>query len=94
MSDLRQIGKIIEDALQNTNILENANELMLFKDWQEIVGETIAAYAHPVRLDNGELILVIEDPVWRTEIFNIREVLIKTINERMGERIIKKIRIY
>lgn len=52
----------------------------VFSDWEEIVGEVIAAHARPQRIAKGELVLEVDDPAWASEM------------EWLGEEIVRRIR--
>ena len=40
----------------------------LTQRWHDAVGDAIAAHARPDRLDEGRLMVVVDDPAWATEI--------------------------
>ena len=40
----------------------------LFSHWSRLVGEEIAAHAHPVAVEGDQLILVCDDPAWATQL--------------------------
>lgn len=93
MDELTQIGALLHSALREIGLMDELRRDSFLMDWTNIVGERIASYAHPVRFDDGELWLVVEDPGWRSEIFNIKEMLIERINEAIGEKAVRKIMI-
>lgn len=87
----RQIGELLRSVLESIDIWDELQKDRLLLDWKKIIGEKIAAYAHPVRFEDGELWLVVEDPTWRMEIFNIKQELIELINRKLGENAVKRI---
>jgi predicted nucleic acid-binding Zn ribbon protein len=40
----------------------------VFGQWDEAVGETIAAHVRPVRLDSGGLLVEVDEPAWATQV--------------------------
>ncbi len=40
----------------------------LFGRWDEVVGPQIAAHVRPVRLDEGRLVVEVDDPAWATQV--------------------------
>jgi predicted nucleic acid-binding Zn ribbon protein len=40
----------------------------VFGQWDEAVGEAIAAHVRPVRLDRGVLLVDVDDPSWATQV--------------------------
>ncbi len=53
--------------------------------WEEVVGERIAAVAHPVSERNGELTIACSDPVWTQELDLMQEQLQEGLRERLGD---------
>ncbi len=91
MKNPQKIGSILSSVLTQIGIIDDIRQERLFIDWDEIVGETVSKYAIPVKYEDEELWLKIEDPTWRTEIFNIRQILIEKINKKLGEKAVRKI---
>ena len=52
----------------------------VFGRWEEAVGAQVAAHARPVRLDDGLLIIEVDEPAWATQI----TLLSNTIRERLA----------
>ena len=40
----------------------------VFGQWDEAVGETVAAHVRPVRLDSGVLLVEVDEPAWATQV--------------------------
>jgi predicted nucleic acid-binding Zn ribbon protein len=40
----------------------------VFGQWDDAVGETIAAHVRPVRLDDGALLVEVDEPAWATQV--------------------------
>ena len=91
MKDLKPIGGLLRNVLEELNLWDELQQCHILRDWDDIVGEKIAPYARPFKFENGELWIRVEDSIWRSEIFNIREALLATINEKLGERTVRKI---
>jgi predicted nucleic acid-binding Zn ribbon protein len=51
----------------------------LFGRWDEVVGAQIAAHARPVRLDDGVLVVEVDEPAWATQM----TMLSATVRERL-----------
>ena len=48
----------------------------LFSRWTEAVGEHVAEHARPIKLDNGRLLVEVDEPGWATQLrFLEREVI-------------------
>lgn len=53
----------------------------VFGRWDEAVGPQIAAHVKPVKLDEGVLVVEVDDPAWATQV----KFLSTTITERLAE---------
>ena len=53
----------------------------LFGRWDEAVGAQVAAHVKPVKLDEGVLLVEVDDPAWATQV----KFLAPTITQRLLE---------
>jgi len=53
----------------------------LFGRWDEAVGAQVAAHVKPVKLDEGVLVVEVDDPAWATQV----KFLTPTIIQRLAE---------
>ena len=53
----------------------------LFGRWDEAVGEQVAQHVKPVKLDDGVLVVEVDDPAWATQV----RFLSTMITERLAE---------
>lgn len=53
----------------------------VFGRWDEAVGVQIADHVKPVKLDEGVLLVEVDDPAWATQV----KFLAATITQRLGE---------
>lgn len=77
----------LEDEINSVSELlgvkDKENELRIFKVWKECVGETISNFASPKGIKNNKLLVSVENPVWRFELSNRKEEIIKKINSHL-----------
>ncbi|HEB84696.1 MAG TPA: DUF721 domain-containing protein [Bacteroidetes bacterium] len=66
-------------------------EAQLLADWEKIVGESVAKHAKPLRLERGRLVLGVTDPVWRHQLFFMREELVGKLNRSAGRKLVREI---
>ena len=95
MSQWSHIGGVVEQILRELGLFDRITEAKIFADWEGIVGKYFARMCQPVRFEpeDGELWIKALAPEWRQEFFSVRESLIGRINEKLGAKIVKKIRI-
>lgn len=53
----------------------------VFGRWDEAVGEQVAGHVKPVKLDEGVLLVEVDDPAWATQV----KFLAPTITQRLAE---------
>ena len=56
----------------------------VFGQWDEAVGEAIAAHVRPVRLDRGVLLVDVDDPSWATQVRLLADELRSRLSEVAG----------
>ena len=52
----------------------------VFGEWPKIVGEQVAHYVTPIKLERGRLIVEIDDPSWATQMRFLEPQLIEKLN--------------
>jgi predicted nucleic acid-binding Zn ribbon protein len=57
----------------------------VFASWPELVGEAVAAASRPVALDDGRLVVAVDDPVWASQLRWMGPDLVRRLDERLGE---------
>ncbi len=65
----------------------------VFDRWEEIVGETIAAHAWPLRIHQGVLRIGVDQPPWATQLTFLGPDLLRKIAAATGEAGIDKVEI-
>ncbi len=53
----------------------------LFGRWQQVVGESIAAHASPIKIDGGRLLVHVDEPGWATQLRYLESDLIARLTE-------------
>ncbi len=53
----------------------------IFARWPELVGDVIGTHTRPVRIEEGRLLIEVDDPAWASEM------------EWMGEELVRQIRL-
>ena len=56
----------------------------VFGHWDEAVGEAIAAHAKPVLLDNGKLLVEVDQPGWATQLRYLENELLERLRPHLG----------
>ncbi|MFA5011741.1 MAG: DUF721 domain-containing protein [Ignavibacteria bacterium] len=73
----------INNISEVLGVRDRENELKIFNVWKECVGETISKFATPSGIKNNKLLVNVENPVWRFELNNRKEEIIKKLNSEL-----------
>lgn len=80
--NIQTIGDALKQLVQSLGIEKQVEQYKIFDVWNEVVGQQVAKVAQPERLQNGVLIVAVNNAPWRSELtFRKREILEK-IHER------------
>jgi hypothetical protein len=59
--------------------------------WKQAVGEGLSSHAVPVQVQNGALVVVIADNVWKKQLEHMRGQLLFRLNSVLGQPLVKSI---
>jgi predicted nucleic acid-binding Zn ribbon protein len=65
----------------------------LFGHWPALVGEQVAAHSRPLRLRDGTLSLVVDQPIWATQVRLLEADLLVALAERLGDGVVTSLRV-
>jgi predicted nucleic acid-binding Zn ribbon protein len=60
--------------------------------WPEAVGPDIARHTAGLHVREGELIVYVDSPVWATELTALSAQLVKSLNEHLGQDLVRAMR--
>ncbi|MBE2256671.1 MAG: DUF721 domain-containing protein [Ignavibacteria bacterium] len=81
----------INDFMKHIGMDDKMQEIKILNVWEECVGETISKFSTPVRIQKNKLYVKAENPVWRYELANQKEEIIKLLNKSLNKKLIKEI---
>ena len=91
MSYPRSLGDIARDEFSALGLADRLREAEIWRLWPEIVGETVAARATPVRIIKGVLTIAVSSGPWKQELNFLKSMMIDKLNERLGSQVVKEI---
>ena len=89
-NDAEQIGKLIQQFLRQESLESPLNEQRLLDAWPQILGPA-AAYTSNLYIRNQTLYVHLTSAALRQELMMGREVLVRTLNQRVGATVITNI---
>lgn len=63
------------------NLEEKFKEIEMVKHWENIVGEKIAQHARAININESNLYVVVDNPVWQAQLFLLKNKILKKFNE-------------
>lgn len=59
----------------------------VFGNWLELVGDTVAQHASPVKLEAGRLLVEVDEPAWATQMHFLESEIIRKLSTSTGNTI-------
>ena len=87
----QKIDELVEAVLKQMGLYQKFNEREVCNVWPEVVGQMIASRTKSVSISEGRLFVAFTSAVVRNEIMMVKDGLIKALNDKLGEQIIKDI---
>lgn len=87
----RQLKDIIEEVFKISGIDQKLKEREMIREWDDLVGVTIARSTESLYISNRKLIVKIRSSVIRNELNMIREGLKIELNKRVGQDLIDEL---
>ena len=88
------IGKVFEELLNSKGLKKRYlyNKAVLL--WREVVDKNIATQTKATRVEQGRLMVFVENPILRQELHFEKLSIISKINSKLGEKAIREIVLY
>lgn len=89
----RPIGELLADFIHGSQLEKPLLERKVLALLPEILGPTVAQYMNNSEVKNGVLFVHIHSAALRSQLFDIRHDLVRKLNEAVGAKILKDIRL-
>lgn len=89
---MKSLRNLLPLTLKQLGIQKRYNAESAIIHWRQIVGEKIAAHAHPVSIQRDLLFVAVSNSVWCHHLSMMKEDIITKINAFIGDRLIRDIR--
>ena len=90
-NNTEQIGDVIRRLLRQQGLETPLNEYRLVDAWKDVVGITHLRYTMNLYIKNQTLYVQLSSSVLRQELMMGRELLVRSLNEKVGSRVIVNI---
>ncbi len=89
--DAEQIGTVLRRFLRQESLESPLNEQRLLSAWPEVIGQGMAAYTGELYIKNQTLYVHLTSAALRQELMMARELLVRSLNQRVGATVITNI---
>lgn len=90
-SNAQPLSEVIREYLKAMQIDGKLKEVQLINQWDNVVGKAIARRTTRIYINKQVLFVHLNSSIVKNELMLIRQGLVKTLNDRVGEKIINDI---
>lgn len=83
--------KVLDETLQELGLTKRFEEWKAYQVWELAVGEKIAAHAHPTKIQNGKLSVLVDNTTWVQQLNFFKMRIMDEINKQAGKDIVREI---
>lgn len=87
------LGDALAEVTRDLGLGDARTVGALVRQWEAVVGESIARHARPVRLRDGVLVVEVDGPAWATQLRYLSTDLSTRLNEALGAAVIDAVRV-
>ena len=91
MSDAIPLGEALKKFLEKSRIKNSIQSMQIEDHWLKLMGETIAKYTDRIEIKNGTLFIYTEVAPLKNELVFQKELIVKRINESLGDDVVKDV---
>lgn len=94
MSELKPLGKVLEELLHAYRLKSKVNEVNLVREWETIVGPLISNKTEKILLKDGILHITISSAPLKQELTYSKDQVMKLVEDHFGKGYIRGIQIH
>ena len=91
-ANIQSLSDALKMLVQSLGIEKQIEQSKIFDVWNEVVGQQVAKVAQPERLQNGVLIVNVNNAPWRTELTFRKKEILEKIHEQTKSKSITDIK--
>jgi hypothetical protein len=91
MSFPRPLSGLVHESLACLGLAERLREAEIWRIWTDVVGETLASRAYPVRIINGTLTVAVSSAPWMQELRFMTSMMKEKLNNLLGAEVVHEI---
>lgn len=87
----RPLSGVMHESLVGLGLAERLREAEIWRVWSDVVGETLASRARPVRIINGTLTVAVSSAPWMQELRFMTAMMKEKLNSCLGAEVVREI---
>ena len=87
----RPLSGVVQDSLVGLGLAERLREAEIWRIWPDVVGETLACRARPLRIINGTLTVAVSSAPWMQELRFMTVMMKEKLNSHLGADVVNEI---
>jgi predicted nucleic acid-binding Zn ribbon protein len=88
----RRLGEALSEVARDLHLDDPDDVAAVMAAWPDAVGEAVAAHVRPRRLQDGELLVEVDAPVWATQLRYLEEDVLRRLGRKVRPGVVKSIR--
>ena len=89
--DAKPLGELIKEFYEQHRGAKYLDEVKVVESWPKVVGAFIASHTIDLSIKNGIMFVRVDSDALRSELSYSKSLLIKNLNELVGNEILKEI---
>ena len=90
---MEQLKKVLKKTIENSGFKNAILQENAVSIWSDVVGKNISEISKATSVDKGVLFIKVESSTWKQELYMQKNEIINKINEKIGSKAIKEIRL-
>jgi len=89
---MQKLKAAINNLLKAAGLEAGVSQNKALLIWDDVVGAKVSENTTPEKVEAGTLYIKASNPTWRQELMFKKEEILKKLNKKLGEKIIKEIK--
>ena len=81
---MNELSSLLPGFLRQLHFSEELTGELVIALWKNVVGETVAQNARPLRVRESTLVLTVSSEAWKKELFSVRFEILKRLEKLLG----------
>ena len=81
---MNELSSLLPGFLRQLHFSEELTGELVIALWKNVVGETLAQNARPLRIRESTLVLTVSSEAWKKELFSLRFEILKRLEKLLG----------